>query len=129
MREMTTGACLILKTGSVAARHEREAMNLHGRAARLSFLQFTIVVAGTLLWANSALVAQNPIAPDSGGQSKRDSGPSKAICEPSEQDSPYIPVDSWVYPAVLRLYSMGYTDNVFLGMRPWTRASLSDMLD
>lgn len=44
-------------------------------------------------------------------------------------DSPYIPVDSWIYPAVLRLYSMGLIDNVFLGMRPWTRASVSHMLE
>jgi len=29
---------------------------------------------------------------------------------------------------VLRLYSMGYVDHVYLGMRPWTRASLSHML-
>ena len=29
-------------------------------------------------------------------------------------------------PAVLRLYSMGYVDHVYLGMRPWTRASLRD---
>ncbi len=43
--------------------------------------------------------------------------------------SPYIPVDSWVYPAVLRLYALGYVDKVYLGMRPWTRVSLSRMLD
>ena len=44
-------------------------------------------------------------------------------------DSPYIPVDSWVYPAILRLYGMGFIDDVFLGMRPYTRASLTNMLD
>jgi len=49
-------------------------------------------------------------------------------CAASTQGSPYIPVDSWVYPAVLRLYSMGYVDQVYLGMRPWTRASLSHAL-
>jgi hypothetical protein len=43
-------------------------------------------------------------------------------------DSPYIPVDSWVYPAMLRIYSLGYMDHMFLGMRPWTRASVSSML-
>jgi hypothetical protein len=43
--------------------------------------------------------------------------------------SPYIPVDSWIYPAVLRLYSLGFLDHVFLGLRPWTRASLSHMLE
>jgi len=52
-----------------------------------------------------------------------------SVCEPASLGSPYIPVDSWVYPAVLRLYSLGYLDHVFLGMRPWTRASLSNMLD
>jgi hypothetical protein len=44
-------------------------------------------------------------------------------------DSPFIPVDSWVYPAVLRLYGLGYVDSVFLGMRPWTRLSLDHLLE
>ncbi|MCU1322865.1 MAG: hypothetical protein JWM43_2514 [Acidobacteriaceae bacterium] len=42
--------------------------------------------------------------------------------------SAYIPVDSWVYPAMVRLYSLGYVDTMFLGMRPWTRRSLLHML-
>ena len=50
-------------------------------------------------------------------------------CEPSHADSPYIPVDSSIYPAMLQLYSMGYVDNVYLGMRPWTHASVSRMLE
>ena len=54
--------------------------------------------------------------------------PAAPACESSTQGSPYIPVDSWVYPAVLRLYSLGYVDHVYLGMRPWTRVSLSNML-
>jgi hypothetical protein len=37
--------------------------------------------------------------------------------------STYIPVDSWVYPAMLRLYSLGYLDTAFIGMRPYTRLS------
>ena len=53
----------------------------------------------------------------------------EADCNPVTLGSPYIPVDSWVYPAVLRLYSLGYVDNVYLGMRPWTRASVSHMLE
>ncbi len=43
--------------------------------------------------------------------------------------SAYIPVDSWVYPAVMRLYSLGYVDSVFIGIRPWTRRSLLHMLN
>jgi hypothetical protein len=63
------------------------------------------------------------------GQSTPDGSRPQPVCEPSVLDSPYVPVDSWVYPAVLRLYGLGFIDNIFLGMRPYTRASLSNMLD
>ena len=43
--------------------------------------------------------------------------------------SAYIPLDSWIYPAVMRLYGLGYVDTVFLGIRPWTRLSVAHMLD
>lgn len=42
--------------------------------------------------------------------------------------SAYIPMDSWVYPQMMRLYSMGYLDSAFIGMRPWTRRSALHML-
>ncbi|MGA3343461.1 MAG: capsule assembly Wzi family protein [Terracidiphilus sp.] len=51
------------------------------------------------------------------------------VCAPAVLGSPYIPVDSWVYPALLRLYSLGFVDDVFLGMRPWTRASVGNMIE
>ncbi len=47
----------------------------------------------------------------------------------SRSGSPYIPVDSWVYPAVLRLYSRGFVSSAFLGLRPWTRLSLAHILE
>lgn len=50
-------------------------------------------------------------------------------CDTSTVGTPYIPVDSWIYPAVMRLYSLGFVDTVFIGMRPWTRASLAEMLN
>lgn len=37
--------------------------------------------------------------------------------------SAYIPMDSWVYPQMMRLYSMGFLDTTFISMRPWTRRS------
>jgi hypothetical protein len=43
--------------------------------------------------------------------------------------SPYIPLDSWIYPAMMRLYGMGYVDTEFLGLRPWTYLSVAHMLD
>jgi membrane-associated phospholipid phosphatase len=66
---------------------------------------------------------------DNGRQSNRGAGDSAQLCEPAVASSPYIPVDSWVYPAVLRLYSLGFVDTVYLGMRPWTRASVDHMLE
>ena len=50
-------------------------------------------------------------------------------CDTAVMGSPYIPVDSWIYPAVLRLYSLGFVDTVYLGMRPWTRSSLNHMIE
>ncbi len=35
--------------------------------------------------------------------------------------SPYVPLDSWIYPAFERLIGMGYVNAAFLNMRPWTR--------
>src|ERR1700722_1893860 len=40
----------------------------------------------------------------------------------------YVPLDSWVYPALERLFSMGYADSAYLGMRPWTRTSCLQIL-
>jgi hypothetical protein len=48
---------------------------------------------------------------------------------PDNLGSTYIPVDSPVYPMALRLYSLGYLDTAFIGMRPWTRRSLLHMLN
>jgi membrane-associated phospholipid phosphatase len=35
--------------------------------------------------------------------------------------SPYVPLDSWIYPALDRLTAMGYIHSGFADMRPWTR--------
>ena len=73
-------------------------------------------------------MAQQPGTPDGSGQALPDSRSPASDCEPARVGSPYIPVDSWIYPAVLRLYSLGFVDKVYLGLRPWTRASLGHMI-
>ncbi len=47
----------------------------------------------------------------------------------SRSGSTYIPLDSWIYQALLRLYSKGFIDSAFLGLRPWTRLSVLHMLE
>jgi membrane-associated phospholipid phosphatase len=43
--------------------------------------------------------------------------------------SPYVPLDSWIYPAMDRLIALGYVDSSFLGMRPWTRLECARLLE
>ncbi len=43
--------------------------------------------------------------------------------------STYVPLDSWVYPAVERLGALGVVRDDLLGLRPWTRLAVSRMLE
>ena len=45
------------------------------------------------------------------------------------QGSPYVPLDSWIYPALDRLAAMGLIDSGIAGMRPWTRNECARLLD
>src|SRR6266550_8754771 len=47
---------------------------------------------------------------------------------PANQGSPYVPLDSWIYPAMDRLIGMGMIDSGFSGVRPWTRSECARML-
>ncbi len=40
---------------------------------------------------------------------------------PGNMGSPYVPLDSWVYPALDRLTALGFIHDGFADMRPWTR--------
>jgi hypothetical protein len=87
------------------------------------------LMTALLLVSVELVAAEQPeMAKDAGQVSSDASGPATP-CEPAKLGSPYIPVDSWVYPAMLRLYSLGYVNTVYLGMRPWTRASVMHMLE
>jgi hypothetical protein len=90
-------------------------------------IYFASVAAGLLLIASNRLAAESPgMSGDGGASAPVLPAP---VCQPSKLDSPFIPVDSWVYPAVLRLYSLGFIDTVYAGMRPWTRSSTDHMLE
>jgi membrane-associated phospholipid phosphatase len=41
--------------------------------------------------------------------------------QPGDMGSPYVPMDSWIYPAMDRLTALGYIHTGFADMRPWTR--------
>ena len=43
--------------------------------------------------------------------------------------SPYVPIDSWVYPALMRLAALGYIKSDIEGMRPWTRMECARLVE
>jgi hypothetical protein len=87
---------------------------------------FSVLISFFLFHA-SRIASQDPKSPCANQQSDLGS------INPDNAELPggnrYIPVDSWVYGGMARLYALGYARNVFLGMRPWTRASVALMLD
>jgi membrane-associated phospholipid phosphatase len=48
---------------------------------------------------------------------------------PRDMGSPYVPMDSWVYPAFDRLAALGYVNSGIFGMRPWTRLECARLLN
>jgi hypothetical protein len=48
---------------------------------------------------------------------------------PAYMGSPYVPLDSWVYPAMERLAALGYVKTAILAIRPWTRLECARMVE
>ena len=79
------------------------------------------MVSATFLSAEAQVTTQQPFPP--GYQ------PPAETITTSAEGSTYVPMDSWIYPALDRLHSLGYLDSAFLGIRPWTRLSIAHMLE
>jgi membrane-associated phospholipid phosphatase len=45
----------------------------------------------------------------------------KPLRKTRNMGSSYVPLDSWIYPAMERLVAMGYIQTASLSIRPWTR--------
>ena len=43
--------------------------------------------------------------------------------------SPFVPLDSWVYPALDRLAAMGYVTTSIAGLKPWTRIECARLIE
>ncbi len=53
---------------------------------------------------------------------------SESAAKPGNQGSPYVPLDSWVYPIFDRLKALGYVNTGMVGQRPWTRLECARLL-
>jgi membrane-associated phospholipid phosphatase len=47
---------------------------------------------------------------------------------PAFLGSPYVPLDSWIYPALERLAALGAVKTAILGLRPWTHSECRRLL-
>jgi hypothetical protein len=84
-----------------------------------------IALVSTLAWASVSSAQSAAPAVNSGLLAD----PSQPIASLKDSTgSAYIPLDSWIYPAVLRLYSLGYVPTAYIGLRPWTRKTVLQML-
>src|SRR5690349_12985434 len=91
------------------------------------------VLAGTVI---GNLIAQNIYSrhhdPELGGEAWRSISQifrGDGTHSPANQGSPYVPLDSWIYPAMDRLAAMGLIESGFAGMKPWTRNECVRLLD
>jgi hypothetical protein len=106
--------------GTCARAHLSLAPAAHRGAVKLHFvLLFVCIVSGTCSGIQAQPANQKPSSLGS---------PSDAESVATE-GSAYVPVDSWIYPALDRLHALGYVDSAYLGLRPWTRLSIAHMLE
>lgn len=61
--------------------------------------------------------------------SYRESADAEARLTRRNFGSPFVPLDSWVYPALERLAAWGYVRTGFLGMRPWSRLDCAHLVE
>jgi len=91
------------------------------------------VIVGSLLgWYFGREVYRAHHDPEEGGTAwgnALDESHAEHPRNPENMGSPYVPLDSWVYPAIDRLIALGFVHSDMVGMRPWTRMQFARLLD
>jgi membrane-associated phospholipid phosphatase len=90
-----------------------------------------VIVGSALGWYFARQVYRAHHDPELGGSGwasffEKETG--EKTRDPNNMASPYVPVDSWVYPAFERLIALGYMRSNMLGIRPWTRLACAHLL-
>jgi hypothetical protein len=105
---------------------------VYGLASAISFARVTgrqhfpsdVVIGSALGWGIGRQVYNRHHNADVGGVDIGNFSRTKSESEarhPSSSASIYVPLESWVYPVLDRLSSMGFVRSAFSGLRPWTR--------
>jgi hypothetical protein len=91
-----------------------------------------VLVGSAIGWFVGQQVYRAHHDPELGGgswETASDVGDAGSEPQRSSRGSPYVPLDSWVYPAFERLAALGYVKTEMLGMRPWTRIECARLVE
>ena len=107
----------------------------YGAASAISFSRVDakqhfpsdVLIGSTIGWLVGAYVYRTHHNPDLPGAAWPTYAESQDEAS-TPAGSPYVELDSWIYPAIERLAALGYIDSAFLGMRPWTRAECARLV-
>jgi hypothetical protein len=82
-----------------------------------------VLVGSAIGWLTSEYVYRTHHDPELGGAAweRFPIHSEQGSWKPNDMGSPYVPLDSWIYPALDRLRGLGYLDTAIQGLRPWTR--------
>ena len=91
-----------------------------------------VVIGAGLGWYFAHLVYRARHDPELGGEGWGDyfepsNEPRQRM--PENMSSPYIPVDSYIYPLFDRLAALGVVKTAYAGLRPWTRMECARLLE
>lgn len=90
-----------------------------------------VIIGSALGWYFARQVYRAHHDPELGGSGwgtvfDKDTG--EKTRSPNNMASPYVPLDSWIYPGLERLIALGYLQSNILGIRPWTRLACARLL-
>ena len=91
-----------------------------------------VLIGGALGWYFAHEVYRAHHDPELGGEGWGDyfepkNEPPQRV--PENMSSPYIPMDSYVYPLFDRLAALGVVRTAYAGLRPWTRMECARLLE
>lgn len=112
----------------------------YGAASAISLSRITakqhfpsdVLVGSAVGWLVAQEVYRHHHDPELGGTGwqtyaeSRDQGPGRSS---RSVGTPYVELDSWIYPAIERLAALGYIHSEYLGVRPWTRLECAQLVE
>jgi Capsule assembly protein Wzi/PAP2 superfamily len=91
-----------------------------------------VLIGSTLGWFVAQQVYRRHHDPEVGGgewETYAESSDLSPARRAAPTGSPFVELDSWVYPAIERLAALGYIRLAFLGQRPWTRIECAHLVE